>query len=84
MFPQAGNYFPQTGNYSPKAGNYSPQAGDYFPILVIIPLRLVITPMTERVQFSLVAAITLRQTLAITGPANTGKFETVKDYANVS
>ena len=46
--------------------------------------RLVITPITERVQFSLVAAITLRQTLAITGPSNSGKFETIKDYANVS
>ncbi|XP_063678499.1 dynein axonemal heavy chain 7-like [Bolinopsis microptera] len=45
--------------------------------------RLVITPITERVQFSLVAAVTLRQTLAITGPSNSGKFETVKDYANM-
>ena len=37
----------------------------------------------ERVELSLVSAVALRQTLVITGPANCGKFETIKDYCNV-
>ena len=46
--------------------------------------RVVLTPVTERLHYSLVTAISLQQTLAVTGPANSGKFQTVKDYANVS
>ena len=46
--------------------------------------RLVVTPITDRVQLSIASAVALRQALAITGPPNAGKFETVKDYCNVS